>query len=192
MLRRQKELYYYNLYFKYNKRNITLAIIDYHAFSSHNVAHILIRTCIVLWSSAMLFLDFVPWPSRSLPHLAYSPWFFFSANSLTSFRSFCLRSPVWVLLRPCTQVLLTRYISLSYFSLCHHLFLDHKFPTTSFLHGRMMSPPRLKLYSWNSAFLQSHFLFYVISKNLCLTKGKRIPKLRVSWKTKVKYLKKSN
>ena len=71
-------------------------------FSSHNVAHILIRTCIVLWSSAMLLLDFVPWPSRSLPHLAYPPGFFFSANSLSSFRSYCLESPVWVLLHPCT------------------------------------------------------------------------------------------
>ena len=110
-------------------------------FSSHNVAHILIRTCIILWSPAMFFLDFVLWPSCSLPHLAYSPWFFFSANSLTSFRSFCPRSPVWVLFRPCTQVLLTRFITPTYFSLCHHLFLDHKFPTTSFFHGRMMSPP---------------------------------------------------
>ena len=89
----------------------------------------------------MLFLDFVLWPSRSLPYLAYSPWFFFSANSLTSFRSFYLRSPVWVLFRPCTQVLLTRFITPTYFSLCHHLFLDYKFPTTSFFHGRMMSPP---------------------------------------------------
>ena len=103
-------------------------------FLDHKVIHILIRACIVSCSSTVLFLGFVPGPSRSLPPLARLPWFSFSANLLASFRSYRQECPVWVLFHPfCTRVPLTLCTLLPLLSLCHFPFPGRKFPTTSSL-----------------------------------------------------------